>query len=52
LTHGSEAYPWLQAGDVVELSVERLGILRNVVAPALPYHELRERGAKIANGTP
>ena len=25
LVHGGERYPWLQAGDVVELSVERLG---------------------------
>jgi fumarylacetoacetate (FAA) hydrolase len=23
--------PWLQAGDVVELEIERLGILRNIV---------------------
>jgi 2-keto-4-pentenoate hydratase/2-oxohepta-3-ene-1,7-dioic acid hydratase in catechol pathway len=42
LTHGSEAYPWLQPGDVVELSVERLGTLRNTVAEALPLHPLRE----------
>jgi fumarylacetoacetate (FAA) hydrolase len=26
---GAERYPWLQPGDVVELEVERLGILRN-----------------------
>jgi fumarylacetoacetate (FAA) hydrolase len=31
LVHGSEAYPWLQPGDVVELEVERLGVLRNPV---------------------
>ena len=37
LVHGSEQYPWLQAGDVVELSVERLGTLRNrVIAGADP----------------
>jgi 2-keto-4-pentenoate hydratase/2-oxohepta-3-ene-1,7-dioic acid hydratase in catechol pathway len=37
LVHGSERYPWLQAGDVVELSVERLGTLRNrVIAGADP----------------
>ena len=37
LTHGREAYPWLQPGDEVELSVERLGTLRNrvVAGPAL-----------------
>jgi fumarylacetoacetate (FAA) hydrolase len=23
--------PWLQPGDVVELEIERLGVLRNVV---------------------
>jgi 2-keto-4-pentenoate hydratase/2-oxohepta-3-ene-1,7-dioic acid hydratase in catechol pathway len=36
LVHGSEEYPWLQPGDVVELSVERLGTLSNrlVEAPA------------------
>jgi 2-keto-4-pentenoate hydratase/2-oxohepta-3-ene-1,7-dioic acid hydratase in catechol pathway len=27
LTHGGEAYPWLQAGDVVELEIEGLGRL-------------------------
>lgn len=26
--------PWLQPGDVVELEIERLGVLRNVVGPA------------------
>ena len=31
LVHGVERYPWLQPGDVVELSVERLGTLRNRV---------------------
>jgi 2-keto-4-pentenoate hydratase/2-oxohepta-3-ene-1,7-dioic acid hydratase in catechol pathway len=29
LVHGSDEYPWLQPGDVVELSVERLGTLSN-----------------------
>lgn len=28
---GSEQYPWLQPGDVVEFEVERLGILRNQI---------------------
>lgn len=34
LVHGGERYPWLKPGDVVELEVEQLGVLRNrVVAP-------------------
>jgi 2-keto-4-pentenoate hydratase/2-oxohepta-3-ene-1,7-dioic acid hydratase in catechol pathway len=47
LTHGSERYPWLVPGDVVELSVDRLGTLRNVVADPLPLHPLRPQA-----GTP
>lgn len=31
LVHGSDRYPWLEPGDVVELEVERLGVLRNPV---------------------
>jgi 2-keto-4-pentenoate hydratase/2-oxohepta-3-ene-1,7-dioic acid hydratase in catechol pathway len=31
LVHGSEPYPWLRAGDEVELNVELLGSLRNRV---------------------
>lgn len=31
LTRGQEQYPWLQPGDVVELEVEGIGILRNTV---------------------
>jgi fumarylacetoacetate (FAA) hydrolase len=45
LTHGPEAYPWLEPGDVVELTVDRLGTLRNVVGEALPLHPLRSDGA-------
>jgi 2-keto-4-pentenoate hydratase/2-oxohepta-3-ene-1,7-dioic acid hydratase in catechol pathway len=41
LVHGSDQYPWLQPGDVVDLSVERLGRLRNVVAAASPVRPLR-----------
>jgi 2-keto-4-pentenoate hydratase/2-oxohepta-3-ene-1,7-dioic acid hydratase in catechol pathway len=41
LVHGSDAYPWLRAGDVVELSVDRLGSLRNTVAPGPPLRPLR-----------
>lgn len=32
LTHGTEAEPWLAPGQVVELEVEGLGVLRNSVA--------------------
>lgn len=37
LVHGSEAYPWLQPGDHVELAVQHLGALCNrvVEGPAL-----------------
>ncbi|MFC4767258.1 fumarylacetoacetate hydrolase family protein [Effusibacillus consociatus] len=28
---GSENVPWLQPGDIVELEVERLGVLRNII---------------------
>ena len=31
LTGGAEAYPWLQPGDVVELEVQGIGVLRNTV---------------------
>ncbi len=41
LVHGSERYPWLKAGDVVELSVERLGSLRNRVATGAGLQALR-----------
>ena len=37
LVHGTDAYPWLQPGDEVALSVDRLGSLRNrVVAGRAP----------------
>ena len=29
LVHGADSYPWLRAGDVVELEVEGIGVLRN-----------------------
>lgn len=41
LTHGEERYPWLQAGDTVSITVERLGTLTNTVASSLPVHPLR-----------
>jgi 2-keto-4-pentenoate hydratase/2-oxohepta-3-ene-1,7-dioic acid hydratase in catechol pathway len=31
ITHGSEAEPWLAPGQVVELAVEGLGVLRNTI---------------------
>lgn len=36
LTHGSDRYPWLQPGDVVRASIERLGTLTNTVGAARP----------------
>jgi 2-keto-4-pentenoate hydratase/2-oxohepta-3-ene-1,7-dioic acid hydratase in catechol pathway len=41
LVHGTDAYPWLKPGDVVELSVERLGMLRNRVVAGSPLRALR-----------
>ena len=41
LVNGEEAYPWLKPGDLVELSVEHLGSLRNRVAPGRPLEPLR-----------
>ena len=41
LVHGADAYPWLQPGDVVELEVERLGVLRNRLVEGAPLRALR-----------
>jgi 2-keto-4-pentenoate hydratase/2-oxohepta-3-ene-1,7-dioic acid hydratase in catechol pathway len=41
LVHGVDQYPWLKPGDVVELSVERLGTLRNTVIAGEPLRPLR-----------
>jgi 2-keto-4-pentenoate hydratase/2-oxohepta-3-ene-1,7-dioic acid hydratase in catechol pathway len=41
LVHGVDKYPWLQPGDVVELSVERLGTLRNTVTAGEALRPLR-----------
>jgi 2-keto-4-pentenoate hydratase/2-oxohepta-3-ene-1,7-dioic acid hydratase in catechol pathway len=41
LVHGAEAYPWLRLGDVVELEVERLGVLRNRIVPGALDRALR-----------
>jgi 2-keto-4-pentenoate hydratase/2-oxohepta-3-ene-1,7-dioic acid hydratase in catechol pathway len=41
LVHGVDRYPWLQPGDVIELSVDRLGTLRNTVIAGKPLRPLR-----------
>jgi 2-keto-4-pentenoate hydratase/2-oxohepta-3-ene-1,7-dioic acid hydratase in catechol pathway len=41
LVHGEETYPWLRPGDVVELSVDQLGTLRNHVVAGEPLRPLR-----------
>jgi len=41
LVHGEERYPWLKPGDVVELEVEELGVLRNRVVEGPPLRPLR-----------
>ena len=41
LVHGEDAYPWLRPGDLVELSVERLGTLANRVVDGPPLIPLR-----------
>ena len=41
LVHGGERFPWLHAGDVVDLTVDRLGTLRNRVVAGQPLKPLR-----------
>ncbi len=41
--HGSETYPWLSVGDVIELAVEGLGTLSNRVVPGSPLTPLKVR---------
>ena len=41
LVHGGEEYPWLKPGDIVELEVEQLGVLRNRVVSGPPLRPLR-----------
>jgi 2-keto-4-pentenoate hydratase/2-oxohepta-3-ene-1,7-dioic acid hydratase in catechol pathway len=41
LVHGSDAYPWLQPGDEVVLTVDRLGSLRNHIVAGAPLRALR-----------
>ena len=44
LVHGQERYPWLRPGDLVELSVERLGRIRNRVVAGPAWRPLRPGG--------
>ncbi|HEY8756847.1 MAG TPA: fumarylacetoacetate hydrolase family protein [Candidatus Dormibacteraeota bacterium] len=41
LVHGGDAYPWLQPGDEVVLTVDRLGSIRNRIVAGSPLRELR-----------
>ncbi len=41
LVHGNDEYPWLQPGDEVVLTVDRLGSLRNRVVAGAPLRHLR-----------
>ena len=41
--HGTDAYPWLKAGDELVLEVERLGRLTNRVVDGKPPHPIRGR---------
>ncbi len=41
LVHGEQHYPWLQPGDVVEVSVDRLGAFKNRVVLGVPLRPLR-----------
>jgi 2-keto-4-pentenoate hydratase/2-oxohepta-3-ene-1,7-dioic acid hydratase in catechol pathway len=41
MVHGIDRYPWLKAGDVVELTVERLGSMRNTVVAGEGLRPLR-----------
>ena len=41
LVHGGDAYPWLQPGDEVVLSVDRLGSIRNRIVAGAPLRPLR-----------
>jgi 2-keto-4-pentenoate hydratase/2-oxohepta-3-ene-1,7-dioic acid hydratase in catechol pathway len=40
-THGEDSYPFLKPGDVIEASVERLGVLRNRIVDGSPLVPLR-----------
>jgi fumarylacetoacetate (FAA) hydrolase len=50
---GSNAAPWLKAGDVVELEVERLGILRTPIVhrPSRVTNGVAQTGAILAQRT-
>lgn len=38
--HGARSYPWLAPGDVVRISVDRLGAVQSTVAEPEPLHAL------------
>lgn len=42
--HGPQAYPWLEPGDQVELSVEVLGDIRTTLVEGAPLRPLRRAG--------
>ncbi|MGC8460992.1 MAG: fumarylacetoacetate hydrolase family protein [Candidatus Dormibacteria bacterium] len=44
LVHGTTRYPWLKEGDVVTLSVDRLGSISNRIVRGPELHELRPQG--------
>jgi 2-keto-4-pentenoate hydratase/2-oxohepta-3-ene-1,7-dioic acid hydratase in catechol pathway len=41
LRHGLDAYPWLKPGDEVEMTVERIGTIKNKVVEGPPFRPLR-----------
>ncbi|MGH7721970.1 MAG: fumarylacetoacetate hydrolase family protein [Candidatus Dormibacteria bacterium] len=41
LVHGADRYPWLQPGDEVVLTVDRLGVLRNRIVAGAQLRPLR-----------
>jgi 2-keto-4-pentenoate hydratase/2-oxohepta-3-ene-1,7-dioic acid hydratase in catechol pathway len=42
--HGTEKYPWLQPGDSVALSIDRLGSIETTIVAAPPPRPLRPGG--------
>lgn len=43
-THGATSFPWLKEDDLVELEIERFGVLRNRVKWNKPPYPLRQHG--------
>ncbi|MFE4198673.1 fumarylacetoacetate hydrolase family protein [Paenarthrobacter sp. NPDC056912] len=50
--HGGERYPWLEVGDEVELTVERLGSIRATMVPADDVIPLSQGPQPAATHTP